>query len=86
MSEDEFEIIDDIEEQEYVYGTRSPEYKYDQMAQRTKVFSKQSLTKSLIMGAQNTEGGYRDAPGTARSDAVPGWVKANRVQRRKSRT
>jgi hypothetical protein len=48
LSEDEFEILDDIDHQEYVYSTRSPEQKYDQMAQRTKVFDKKSLTKSLI--------------------------------------
>ena len=48
LSEDEFEILDDIDHQDYVYSTRSPEQKYDQMAQRTKVFDKKSLTKSLI--------------------------------------
>ena len=48
LSEEEFEILDDIDHQDYVYSTRSPEQKYDQMAQRTKVFDKKSLTKSLI--------------------------------------
>jgi hypothetical protein len=78
ISEDEFEILDDIDHQDYVYSTKSPEQKYDQMAQRTKVFDKKSLTKSLI-DAEN-------APNTAREksviDTVPGWTKANRVQRR----
>jgi len=49
LSEDDLDVLEDIEEQDYVYSTRSPENRErDHMGLRTKVFTKKSLTKTLI--------------------------------------
>ena len=47
--------LSDPEDQEYVYSTQPPDQKQRQMAQRTKVFDKNKMTKNLMASIQFSE-------------------------------